>query len=477
MPINRLLSLTLSLLAISITVAQADMFDELERETQSTAVQEKSGDSAEPVATSGPAPQAAEDQTYEEFKKQHLAEYSSYKEELLKEFDAFKTIQAEEQEKHQKRISTVWDKAEVSSKKIWVEYSEDLHEKKAVDFEKGTVTISTTVLGNNKPTEKELRASVTALLEQDKAQAFRDDKVASAVEKRTREELNPDMVETATVEAEPILIPYITGKNTDSPKVVDYIADSMIKNKETRVSTNKKGEKVVTTVLPLDVDLKKLEKLNPGAVANVEPISTQVEETATEKPAAEKTEQAKKPEKRSHLPRAALPYAGHVASYAESAKVKPSLVFAVMETESAFNPMAKSGVPAYGLMQIVPRSAGQDATEQLFGKPKILSPSYLYDSEKNIQIGTTYLNILYYRYLKGIEDPLSRLYCSIAAYNTGAGNVAKAFTGERKIRPALKVINKLTPEQVYKHLRKNLPYEETQHYLKKVNHRIEKYES
>ena len=91
-------------------------------------------------------------------------------------------------------------------------------------------------------------------------------------------------------------------------------------------------------------------------------------------------------------------------------------------------------MPAYGLMQIVPESAGKDATQQLFGQPKLLAPSYLYNSDNNIQVGTTYLNILYYRYLRKIENPTSRLYCTIAAYNTGAGNVAKACYRESQYK-------------------------------------------
>ncbi|WP_156506370.1 transglycosylase SLT domain-containing protein, partial [Oleiphilus sp. HI0117] len=164
-----------------------------------------------------------------------------------------------------------------------------------------------------------------------------------------------------------------------------------------------------------------------------------------------------------------------VSKFAAKSKIEDALVYAIIETESAFNPMARSPIPAYGLMQIVPSSAGQDATQQLFGKAKILSPSYLYTSDKNIEVGTTYLNILYYRYLKGIKNELSRLYCSIAAYNTGAGNVAKAFTGKRRLKPALAKINALTPQEVYDHLIEHLPYEETRKYLAKVKKRIPKY--
>jgi len=67
------------------------------------------------------------------------------------------------------------------------------------------------------------------------------------------------------------------------------------------------------------------------------------------------------------------------------------------------------------------------------------------------------------------------LYCTIAAYNTGAGNVAKTFIGNRNINKAAITINKLTPKQVYTKLMSNLPYNETKKYLKKVNDRVAAY--
>ena len=161
---------------------------------------------------------------------------------------------------------------------------------------------------------------------------------------------------------------------------------------------------------------------------------------------------------------------------ADREKLPLPLVMAVMETESSFNPMAKSGIPAYGLMQIVPNSAGQDATAYLYGKAQILSPSYLYNGDNNIKIGTAYIHVLYYNYLKNVKDPVSRLYCAIAAYNTGAGNVARAFIGSTNITKASTKINQLSPKEVYLRLRKHLPYEETQRYVRKVSINMSKYE-
>ena len=156
-------------------------------------------------------------------------------------------------------------------------------------------------------------------------------------------------------------------------------------------------------------------------------------------------------------------------------KLPVPLVFAIIHTESSYNPFAKSHIPAYGLMQIVPRSAGIDSYVFLHNKKKIPSATYLYDSKKNIEMGSAYLHILYYRYLKKVENPTSRLYCSIAAYNTGAGNVAYAFVQSNNITKASKKINSLPPKAVYNHLLKHLKYKEARNYLSRVSSRFNAY--
>jgi soluble lytic murein transglycosylase-like protein len=173
----------------------------------------------------------------------------------------------------------------------------------------------------------------------------------------------------------------------------------------------------------------------------------------------------------------AAKYASLVQDFADKNELKPALVYAIIHTESAFNPMARSEVPAYGLMQIVPESAGRDAAKKVLGQDRILSPEYLYNAKNNVEAGAAYFNILYYSYLKGVVDPLSRLYCAIAAYNTGVGNVAKAFAGTMKLRAALPKINDMKPQQVYDTLLNSLPYDETRKYLQKVVDRQKLYEN
>ncbi|WP_162299741.1 transglycosylase SLT domain-containing protein [Marinospirillum perlucidum] len=165
-----------------------------------------------------------------------------------------------------------------------------------------------------------------------------------------------------------------------------------------------------------------------------------------------------------------------VERYARRHQVEPALVLAIMHSESSFNPMARSHIPAFGLMQIVPGSAGKDVAQELYGEIRVFSPAYLYNPENNIEAGSVYLNILNSRYLREIENPESRLYAVIAAYNTGAGNVARTFTG-RSTSPAraARIINGMQPREVYSRLLAQLPYEETRNYLKHVAERTAAY--
>ncbi len=63
-------------------------------------------------------------------------------------------------------------------------------------------------------------------------------------------------------------------------------------------------------------------------------------------------------------------------------------------------------------------------------------------------------------------DLVSREYCVISAYNTGAGNVFKTFSKDQ--RTALQYINGLQPAALFDRLRTALPYQETRDYLAKV---------
>lgn len=179
----------------------------------------------------------------------------------------------------------------------------------------------------------------------------------------------------------------------------------------------------------------------------------------------------------SAVPERAQHYWPLVQKQAQKWAIDPALVLAIMQTESAFNPLARSHVPAFGLMQIVPSSAGRDATRLAWGRETLLSGAQLFQPETNIELGCAYLHLLNTRYLAAVRDPRSRLYCVIAAYNTGAGNVARAFTGTTSVKEAAVHINRLSAAQVFRHLQQRLPHTETRRYLAKVTTALSDYQA
>jgi len=155
-----------------------------------------------------------------------------------------------------------------------------------------------------------------------------------------------------------------------------------------------------------------------------------------------------------------------VHQFARQYDISPSLVFAIIRTESNFNPYAVSSAPAYGLMQLVPTTGGREAYRRAKGKDVAPSRDYLFDPANNVELGTAYLNVLTFNQLEEVEHNVSREYCVIAAYNTGPSNVFRTFSRDRVA--AVNQINGLQPAAVYDQLHEHLPYQETRHYLEKV---------
>jgi len=324
---------------------------------------------------------------------------------------------------------------------------------------------------------------LAGLMSVTRRQAFEQDEVASEVESKSIAEF--EHLETAVLDNKPVLPAYLFGDSEASQARVNKAIDAMLAS-ASKDQLSQQGQAVVVWTFPLTSAESATDTVIVDAPESA-PMAKPTPVIAKAKPAPTSPPQPKPPsvwqtkainaEQMKQLPARARPFVASINRENVEFKLSAELLLAIMETESAFNPMAKSPIPAFGLMQIVPGSAGQDATEKLFGKPRLLAPSYLFNPENNIRVGAAYFNILYYRYFRGIKDPLSRLHCAVAAYNTGPGNVSKALTGKSMaLRPAIAIANAMSSDEVYAHLMSNLPYEETVNYLRKVNSRLAKYE-
>ncbi|WP_092875598.1 membrane-bound lytic murein transglycosylase MltC [Izhakiella capsodis] len=166
-----------------------------------------------------------------------------------------------------------------------------------------------------------------------------------------------------------------------------------------------------------------------------------------------------------HLDKRAHRYLPIVREAAEKYGVAESLILAIMQTESSFNPYAVSNADALGLMQVVQNTAGADVF-RMQGKWGTPSRSYLLNPQNNINTGTAYLALLQDNYLAGIRNPASRRYAVITAYNGGAGSVLRVFSRDKN--RAFSIINKMSPDQVYRALLNDHPSSESRRYLYKV---------
>ncbi|MEZ9230050.1 membrane-bound lytic murein transglycosylase MltC [Vibrio amylolyticus] len=160
-------------------------------------------------------------------------------------------------------------------------------------------------------------------------------------------------------------------------------------------------------------------------------------------------------------------YADIVRRASKRYDIPEDLIYAIIKTESSFNPYAVSWANAYGLMQVVPKTAGRDVFKLVKKKSGEPTPEYLFDPEKNIDTGTAYFYILKNRYLKDINNPLSLEYSMISAYNGGAGGVLNTFNRNDRKR-AMRDLNSLQPSQVYWALTKKHSNAEARRYLEKV---------
>jgi soluble lytic murein transglycosylase len=115
-----------------------------------------------------------------------------------------------------------------------------------------------------------------------------------------------------------------------------------------------------------------------------------------------------------------LEHEDRVRHYAKLNRLDPGYVFAVIRQESAFTPDARSPAGARGLMQLMPATGKRTASKN---RIRWTGSSGLFDIDRNIQLGTTYLREVMDRY---DDNPV----LASASYNAGPHRVQRWLPGK-----------------------------------------------
>jgi soluble lytic murein transglycosylase len=113
-----------------------------------------------------------------------------------------------------------------------------------------------------------------------------------------------------------------------------------------------------------------------------------------------------------------MPFAAPIHQWSAHTGLDPSLTAGLIRQESAFDPDARSGANAYGLMQLLPKTAKRLARNAKIG----YSRGRLVDPDYNVRLGTLYL--------AGLQKDFGSVESALAAYNAGEDRVAQWNAGQ-----------------------------------------------
>lgn len=320
-----------------------------------------------------------------------------------------KKILDDSREYYRQFVSKEWgdENIKLSGVESFTQYGEDMKSRETIDYENEKVIVEKVVDVETTISKEDLAKQINALLLQDIKESYSKDPINKMIEEKTKEQPN-------------------------LPK--EKIVADLVDKKE--IEKSKVSQKLVTLK---DGSKKKIVSMEVPMVPD-------------------------------NLKKRAKKFESYVDEETERFGLPKSYVYATMQAESYFNPLARSHIPAYGLMQIVPQTAGLDAYEKLYGKKRLLDAAYLYNPKNNIELGSKYIQIVSTQYLRGIKNPNSLLYCTAVSYNAGIGNLIRSFTGSKSKREeAIEKINAMSDEEVYEHLRTSSRLTtEAKNYVKKI---------
>lgn len=142
-------------------------------------------------------------------------------------------------------------------------------------------------------------------------------------------------------------------------------------------------------------------------------------------------------------------YSEQIEKYSNEYEINSEIIYTMIKAESNFDKNVVSTAGAKGLMQLMPSTAEEVAKRNDIE----FSEEMLFDADFNIKLGVIYYKSLYKKY--------NNTGLTLAAYNAGTGTVDKWIEE--------KIINEEGTDL------ENIPFEETNSYVRKILRDVEVY--
>jgi len=348
-----------------------------------------------------------------------------------------------------REIEKKWDRARQSTAREWVDYSSSYEARSTVDFENGVIEITVLVPISEQGSSHVDPTSVIVAMR--------------ALQTAFASTGTPSLALATAADPASLVI-----ARAALPSAWAMIAQQFeqIFSREAkagrRVLANQVIAKSGTPVTPQSTKSFVESEVIPHAVVEDQPMLAQdgiarAQVTATVPLAPD------------HLRQRALLFRDDVMTHARRHGLDPRLLFAIIHTESYFNPLAQTPTPAYGLMLLVPRGPARDAYNYLYHDDIVLDDAYLHDPTHNIELGAAYLHLLRRQLVPNMEEGEKKNYLLACAYTWGLPNTRDHVLKQARVQD-------LTATQVFTLLTQTTP-EPTRVYLHRIKDRIALYES
>lgn len=410
----------------------------------------------------------AQERQQEEFQKLSERMEAQYQQ-LQERMDA-------QRESFHQRVSQQWTDVAESSQKMWVDYAKNTDARSTVDFENGEVEVEVLVPVDEISPGKQVDPAQLDKAQQERLRALAEEKLKEQTQRmlaqrspgpeaKKAEPVPPKKAEPPSSEVKKHEPPPPEARKQDpvptAPEVKKHeparpepkkhepppppppsrkdapVLEGQLRDSQGRAVTEKDADRFAKEL---------------SAKATVDP---KVVVGADGK--ARIKVRVKVPMVEGHLKVRAERYSDSVNQAAARLGLDPALVFSVIHTESAFNPLAQSPAGAYGLMQLLPKQGAHEAYRWLHKKEKVITPEDLYDPATNITLGAAYLAILSQTAFKQAKSAETKQVLSIAAYNCGPTRLKKSVVNGHplatmKPAEAAQLVAAKAPDETKKYL-------------------------